>query len=356
MTEEYFGPPDPLSESAVATAVAAVRPDWELRDAEPIEAGIDVLYCVTVRADDGDRDAVLKCLRGTGPFADRSDADFLAEVRLLEFVAAETSVPVPTVYGTCRSHDDVPSPLYLMEAVGGVNAEAVEGRDRGAFAERLARESGRYLARIHDCRSFDGYGFLSANDGGVAVADPTNSWTEFLRERVTELVDELPDTRFADVQADLATAIDSAVAAVDVAPEPVLEHNDFRHGNLHVDPETGEIAAVLDWGAARAGSRLAELVRVEFDLSNHAPLGSDRHRRIRDALFDAYEDERGLAFERDASFERRRRLYRTLALLAEMRRFSDWYEGMPDDLKTVRADEIRAEVADFLDRSRDVQS
>lgn len=361
MTEESYGQADPLSNSEVATAVGAARPEWELRAADPIDAGIDVLYRVTVETENGERDAVLKCLSGTEPFPDRTATEFLTEVRLLELVAEETTVPVPTVYGECRSHEEVPSPLYLMEAVGGVNAETIPIRQEPDVGERIARNAGRYLARIHDCRSFDAYGFLVADDRDLAVdgpsvddlgvQDPTDSWTAFLRDGADELLTELADTRFADLQADLDEAFDERIASLDgdPDPEPVLAHNDFRHGNLHVDGETGEIGAVLDWGAARAGSRLFELVRVEFDLSNHAPLGSDIQERIHDGLLSAYEEERGERFDRDAAFERRHSLYRLLVLAEEMRWFDLWYDRMPEELLEERESALRDDVGAFLD-------
>lgn len=354
MTNESMGTADPLSRVGVANAVSAARSGWKLVAAEPIDAGIDVLYRVTVATGDGEdeRDAVLKCLRPTGPFSDRSDAEFLKEVRLLEAVGTETEIPVPEVYGVCESHPDLPSPLYLMEAVDGVNAETIPVREERGAGERIARESGRYLARIHDLRGFEEYGFLVATDRGVAVTDPRDSWTAFLRDRVEDYLDELPHTRFDDLTESLDTVFDAELDAFGPDPEPVLAHNDYRHGNLHVDPETGDIEAVLDWGAARAGSRLFELVRVEFDLSNHEPGGSPLQERIREALFDAYEEEHGVEFDRDATFERRRRLYRSLLLLKEMRWFDDWYDEMPEHLKSERAGMIREELSALLDVDR----
>ncbi|MFC6726429.1 aminoglycoside phosphotransferase, partial [Halobium palmae] len=93
-----YGPPDPLSRETIRSMVAAVRPDWTVRVVEPCERGSDVLYFLTVGADEGSREVVLKYCR----FADASG--FLTEPRVLSLVASETGVPVPEVEAVVDEH------------------------------------------------------------------------------------------------------------------------------------------------------------------------------------------------------------------------------------------------------------
>ena len=60
MTYPSFGPDDPLSRDALASTVSAIRPDWRLLDADPIPAGSDIVYTVTVaptERNEGDSEA-----------------------------------------------------------------------------------------------------------------------------------------------------------------------------------------------------------------------------------------------------------------------------------------------------------
>ena len=351
MSEDPFGPADALSEEQVATAVEAARPDWRLVDAEPIPAGSDILYRVTVEPDEGrdatttERRAVLKCFRPSGPLAGRAPDRVVTEVRLLELAGAETTVPVPTVYGFCESHDAVPAPFFLMEYVEGVSETGLSPDVE--TTERLTREAARYLARIHDWRSFEAAGNFAVDDGDVVV-DGTARWVDHLHGVVDGAVTHLDETRFSDLQAPVAEYVEERFtdAAFDAAP--VLLHGDYRYGNLVVDPGRATVEAVLDWGASLAGDRLYELVWVEAEFAGNAPVGSERRRGVREALYEAYESERGVAFERDASFARRERLYRFVKRVIEMRWFPYWHGDLECSERADHAARLRRGVASML--------
>lgn len=385
MSDGPWGPDDPLSGEQVATAVTAARPDWRLRDCEPIHEGSDVLYRVSVTASDagtatdgrnhpdgegastdgepernwsqslvGDTSsgqdtfegtAVLKCFRPAGALAGRSPARFLTEVRLQGLAGEETTVPVPAVYGVCESREGIPTPCYLMEHVPGVNGESrsldVE------TARRVARQAGRYLARIHDWRSFDAVGELAVEDGDVVAAGP-DRWATYLRKLAEESLADV-DGRFGDLAGPAREYARARFEAVEFDVDPVLLHGDYRLGNFVLEPDSATIEAVLDWGASLAGDRLYELVWVEADLADEKPPGSERRRRVRGALYDAYEAERGVEFARDASFDRRLRLSRFVKRVTELRWFDYWYHDWPERERRDHADRLRATIESTIE-------
>ncbi|QPV63070.1 phosphotransferase [Halosimplex litoreum] len=348
MTDPKYGPRDPLSEDQVAAAVAALRGDWMVLDTEPMPAGSDIVYGVTVR-DERDRrhEAVLKCFRSDSPVDGRSPERFLVEVDLLELLGRETDVPVPAVYGGYRSRDGLPSPAFLMEHLPGEPPLGVATGGHEAVAERLLRESGRHLARVHDLRSFDAYGGLVSGDDGPTVRDGRTTWPDRLREIVDDSLDGLAGTRFADLSGSLRAYADGRFDELDLAADAALLHGDYRPGNLLADAETGEVTAVLDWGAAQAGDPRYELAWAVREFAERAPVGSVARERVREALFDAYEEHRGERFARDEAFERRQSFYLAVTWLAECRWFDAWWGGAEESAREARAERLRENVTEL---------
>ncbi|QLH78521.1 phosphotransferase [Halosimplex rubrum] len=365
MTAPGYGRDASLSADELAAAVAAVRPDWRLVDAEPMPDGSDIVYGVTVREGDGEpREAVLKCFR-PGKSPTHTPERFLVEVDLLGIVGRETDLPVPERYGVRESHESAPAPAFLMEHLPGDSPPPVtdptpDDSGEGRAADRLLRESGRHLARIHDLRTFESFGELVADpdrrttaDGGSPAAKPVvrdghNTWTGRVGTLIAFSLDGLADTRFADLESDLREYADERLATLDFAAEAALLHGDYRPGNLLGDPETGRVTAVLDWGAAQAGDPRYELAWVVREFSARAPLDSSVGERVRDALFDAYEGERGRSFERGSGeFEERQRFYRAVTWITELRWFDYWWGGADESVREKRATRLRENVEEL---------
>ncbi|WP_436911945.1 phosphotransferase family protein [Halosimplex marinum] len=348
MTDPKYGPRDPLPDDQVAAAVAALRAGWTVLDAEPMPAGSDIVYGVTVRdARDRRREAVLKCFRSDGPVDGRSPERFLVEVDLLELVGRETDIPVPEVYGTYRSRDGLPGPAFLMGRLPGEPPLGVAVGGREAAAERLLRESGRLLARVHDLRSFDAFGDLVSRDGGPAVRDGRATWPDRLRDIVDDSLDGLAGTRFAGLEEPLREYADDRFAELDLAADAALLHGDYRPGNLLADPDTGDLTAVLDWGAAQAGDPRYELAWAVREFSGRAPVGSADRERVREAFVDAYEEGRADGFERDAASERRQSFYLAATWLVECRWFDAWWGGADESAREARAERLRENVREL---------
>lgn len=358
MTKTGVDPADPLTDDELAATVAAVRPDWELVDAEPIYPGSDVLYRVTVAGDDSRRrEAVLKRFRDAEPLSFRTHERFLVEPDLLALVGAETDLPVPDVYGVSRSGDACSVPAFLMEAMPGEHATAVAFDADTPAADRLLHEAGRALARVHEVRSFEAFGDLvadpneSSDDRAAGDATPVpvvrdgrDAWDARLRDIVEGALDRLDGTQFADLAPEMRRYVEDRLAELDLAAESALLHGDFRPGNSLVDRETGALTAVLDWGAAQAGDPRYELAWVVREFAQQAPPGSAVRERVRSTIYEAYGDEQGERFERDAAFERRQRFYLAVTWIAECGWFDAWLAGADESAREARAAQLRARI------------
>ena len=357
MSYPSLGKPDPLSRPTVEALVSAIRPDWQLVDAEPMPESSDIVSAVTVANAGGsgetptEREAVLKCFRDAEALAFRTPERFLVETDLLDIVGRETELPVPVVFGVCESHEELPAPAFLMQRLAGESASDLPIRETSEVGERFLRECGRALARIHELRSFDAFGDLvtasSGQDGfgsdGIAVENGASGWSDRLEDIVTGALDDVDD-RFADLEAPLRDYADDRLDSLDLAAEPGLLHGDYRPGNLLADPATGELTALLDWGAAQAGDPRYELAWAVREFSNRAPVDSTVRRRVRETLLGAYESERGAAFERDAAFDRRQRFYLAVTWITELGSFDLWWAGADESVRATRAEQLRQTV------------
>jgi aminoglycoside phosphotransferase (APT) family kinase protein len=107
---------------------------------------------------------------------------------------------VPAVVARGTAGPDFPYDFLVCELVRGVGADHV------AEADSLAAELGRALGRVHAIP------LDAARAAGVGAVE----WDDY-------------------------------------AGTPRFLHGDFRHGNVIVDPATGRLAGVIDWGNAALG-------------------------------------------------------------------------------------------------------
>ncbi len=327
-----------IDDDAVRAMVRHLRPEWRVRDWTRADEGTDFVAFVDAATPAGDRAVVLKA----ASFLDAES--FRPEVRTLALVNDRTDIPAPSVIDSRDAHADLPAPFFLMDRLDG---EQVDGPDDLAPAalDRLAREAGRHLAALHDAASWDAYGVLRcaedvagpAGPGGLAPADPRDSWRGRLREPAEYHLGNL-HPRFADLEADLRAAIEERLDAAPSHPEPVLVHGDYRYGNLLLDPDSGATRAVLDWGNQSTGDAALDLVLAEQYLCDWAAPGDPARERVRDALRAGYRKRRPLATDRV-----RRELYLLQSWTAPLAWFDLWY-GDDDE----PAEKHRAGLAELL--------
>ncbi|MGL4964715.1 MAG: phosphotransferase family protein [Inquilinus sp.] len=191
-----------------------------------------------------------------------------AKERAIHALAGERGVPVPRLLG---GGDDPATglPFALLEWIDGQRLDdAARGLDDAAVLP-LARSVGGALATIHAV-TFERSGFL---DSSLAVAEPVDAGgaglVGFLRH---VLVDRPGGNRLGRDLADRLVAFAECEAGLlDRWPgPPCLTHSDFGGTNILVrpGPDGWDVAAVLDWEFAFAGSPF-------FDLGNllRPPLG-----------------------------------------------------------------------------------
>jgi len=335
-----FGATDPYDAKTVRAVVETIRPDWTVDGVEPCRQGTDAIYFVTATTPTGDREAVLKAAEFVDP------ERFRREPRLLE-LAADAGLPVPAVYGVMDEHADLPAPCFLMERCSG---EALDDDGASSLSAdalgAVTRAAGRSLAEIHDLADLDGFGALALDNGEITINDPTD-WQTCRREGLEDDLDHLQSSRFADLHDDLREHLDAELTILDGTFEPSLAHNDYRVGNLLLDPETGETHAILDWGAAFAAHNEYDLATTESHLVGSVGLEDERRLLVREQLYAGYE--RVSSLDRDRPFRRRRELYLLDNRLSAMRWFKHWHADATVAEKDAIARDHRAFVSEILE-------
>lgn len=178
--------------------------------------------------------------------------DVLREHRILAALS-DTDVPVPQVLGRYVDDALAETPVVVMEHVDGLvvdRDEVAEGLGlslRAAIGPSLART----LAAVHEV-DVDGVGLGDLASRSPYAARQLKRWSrqwEASRTRDLPRLDamtELLRRRMPE---------QSTHGGRDVA----LVHGDFHLRNVIVDPELGDVRAVLDWELSTLGDPLADI-------------------------------------------------------------------------------------------------
>lgn len=341
----------------LADMLDSIEPTWELREATATEGGYHIVYRLLVETPDGERECFLKA---TPP--ERSPSVHL-ETRLLAGLDAESDIPVPEVFGTVDEHEDLPAPFCLTGAMPG------EARMRTTLASTsdeelrsLARQTGRYLASLHELDVVDGFGFLT-HDGPtlsgtrpttdfstVRVTDPIDSWHQQLQAWADNTLAGLDGTQFADVAPGVRPAVERTIDAVEGEFRPVLTRVDQSLENLLV--ADGEITALLDWEFTIAGTPAYDIVCVNWSLAGgpylFGPI-ADRRDVVRSAVLDGYSDRYSGAVIKQ--YHANRDCYELLATLRSMVHLESWFRAFEfEDEIADAATQLRAELDERLTR------
>ncbi|MCO8246861.1 MULTISPECIES: phosphotransferase [unclassified Haladaptatus] len=325
-----------LETERVPRLIREILGDRTVTNVVPADEGTDDVFFVTVEMPDGARHCVLKARSFVDP------PSFRMEPRILDFVNRRTEIPVPAVLGYVDEHDSLPVPFFLMERAPGEQVSGPESLTDRAL-ERTAHDAGRHLGELHSAATFDGYGWLRAGVdadseptvGGLSITDPEPDWPSRLRSYAEGNLARIEESgRFSDLTDELRAGLDHYLEVVPSDPAPVLLHDDYRFGNLLVDPDTGTVRTVLDWGNQFTGHREFDLATTEHYLCGRRPLDDERRSIVNEALLSGYAQTDELT--RDDGFRCRQRAYRFIGQLSPLAWFDLWYGGRDDsdDIET----------------------
>jgi aminoglycoside phosphotransferase (APT) family kinase protein len=172
------------------------------------------------------------------------------EQRMLPGIAARVSVRVPVPVRVGVPSAVFPWPWSVVQWFDGIDGASVEGADRAALAEPLARFLGELAVPAPDAPRNPVRGV------------PLASRHEVVRTRLRSLSGRME-------VADLEQAWREALDARPWEGEPLLLHGDLHPGNLLLTP-TGELSAVLDFGDVTSGDPATDLATAWLTFDGEA--------------------------------------------------------------------------------------
>jgi aminoglycoside phosphotransferase (APT) family kinase protein len=161
---------------------------------------------------------------------------------------APTRVPVPAALALCPDPDVLGAPFYLMADVPGTVYRT--RRQTDALPQQRRRDLA--FALIDTLRELH-----AVDPAEVGLADFGRPDGYLLRQ-VKRWAVQLDASRSRDLPgADQLR--DRLLASVPAQRTVGIVHGDYRLDNLIIDPDSGAVAAVLDWEMATLGDPLADL-------------------------------------------------------------------------------------------------
>lgn len=348
-----------LSNETIAEMIHFLEPSWSVEAITRSASGTDFVASVDIEASDGLRTTVLKATTADHVAPETARA----EPRILSFIGRETSIPVPTVFGYCDEHTEYPTPFYLMDHVQGENYESRVRSLSQTERTAILREAGQNLAKLHMLGPLRRTGRIGVVDGELTVLDTAespsyDSFHGWLLASYEDNVDTLdsggyfPDladdrTRFADLVPGLRQYLKETIPELP-APQPLTYcHNDYRYGNLLVEPATGRTQAVLDWGIFLAGAPAYNLANTESLLLTPDIDPADRTEELRQTFRSGYSEMRP-DWSFDDATRKRMDVYRLACRIDAMACLPLWYRDASPSERDERAAEHRAFVSQYI--------
>ena len=276
------------------------------------------------------------CKVATGP-----PADPVTEARVVEFVARETTVPVPEVLAVGREPDH-----YVAAWVDGLPDE-----DSGV-GERTLRAMGRGLATLHTETEgrFDASGHFRGwtdSEAGTGVEDGTadrlsfdghDAWSDTLIDRIEIRGQYLDGVGYGDVAERVAAFVRDHREQFDAAEGTALLHGNYLPD--HVATSDGSVDCVIDFEHALVGPPEYDYLRTTVPVfGDH-----DEGRSIPESAFRAaYESVRSLP----RGFEARREAHLLVQTVSYLRAL--FVQDRHDD-PTERAEWYREYVESTVER------
>ncbi|MFC4552501.1 MULTISPECIES: phosphotransferase family protein [Halorussus] len=272
-------------------------------------------------------------------YATDGDGSRVARERaVLEYVGANSEVPVPTVLasdadGTPLERGDGAVPYLSTAPVRGAN---LLDRWSGASPDEraaLAWEVGAALAGVHE-RRFDGHGHVvGGGAGGLELR--TGPWTGVLVDKIGEMRAMAPADRFDHHFDEVAAAVEANRDLLDDAPAALL-HGDTAQPNCFRG-ESG--VGFLDWEIAHVGDPARDLHRACDQ--QFGSLRGDAPEELTSALYEGYRERAGGLPD---GYEDRRPVYEAVRFLGT----SGYVEKVAE-----YADEPVEELAAWVDEEMD---
>lgn len=224
---------------------------------------------------------------------------------------------------------EIPVPQVVTE-----NVRAIDGRTY-TLVERLSGTSGwrdispervlnagKYLAKIHQLRSFERAGWLQFDGHGLSVkAFQEGSLDRWRHRKVQNNAKHLRSGGLENVGREVERLFNRENVKSGESFQVVLSHNDYSPDNLLFQNDT--VTGIIDFDHAFAGDRYRDIVKAANGFWMHDPCVDWD---VRATFYEGYRNVTGLdsSFEAIEPYNRVETLAVTVGGMLDMNEFSDY--------------------------------
>ena len=349
-----------VAKTTIQRMIHLVNPEWELREVTPAERGFCAVYRVVVKTTTATREYFLKAP------PDGKSSGISADARILTVLQNHTSIPVPEVLGVVDDHPEVPSPFYLMDSMAGTEVSYEEvGWISDDPLRTVARQLGAYLGELHTVNAVESFGYVdydrshrlaggrpSGTVAELAVIDGFDSWQTYLSAYIERELERHTNSRFSALKPEIESWCHERVESLTGPFSPVLGRNDHGFHNLLLDPDTGDITAMLDWAYTLAVPPAYDFQFGEYLFSgaflSAIPDVPDRREMVRNAMLSGYRSTAPQLVDVVSTY---RPLYELLAMVRIMNDFELLAPKLPNGCEEVAANGLRNDAESILERN-----
>jgi|CXWL01.1.fsa_nt_gi hygromycin-B 4-O-kinase len=190
-------------------------------------------------------------------YAVKYGADAMKDVSPLKLILKNhIDVPVPLLLGAFLFEE---VPVLVLEKVQFPLLESVSAEEMPKYIPSMVKN----LQKLHTIKS--------ASPGPLDGSDRKNTWKELMLSIFTDDFDWNEVAQMEGLDKDLILASVEKMkkkinSAVFEDTEYSLLHTDFNQRNLFVNPQTHEIAGIIDWEEAMFGDPIYDFARVRMYL------------------------------------------------------------------------------------------
>ena len=182
------------------------------------------------------------------------------EPKIHKIVREKTDIPIPKIFCYDDSRSTINRDYMIMEYLPGKSMANLNLNEK--LQKKIMRETGSYLANLHNSHKKDVYGYLGSHN----CMKPADNWQNAFQTMWFKLIEDIYKAGiYTNSEKSLAlNALKRNLEYFELDKPASLLHMDIWQQNILIEPETQEITGILDWDRALWGDPGIEFAVLDY--------------------------------------------------------------------------------------------